>query len=374
MPPTTLPTELEPSLRLPQQAPPSSGISRPLHVALLLALFCGGLFGTASVIDRLLPFPPVPTVKGKLDWFSRHGDEYDTLFIGSSRTFCHIIPQIFDRCMAQAGMPTHSFNLGINGMRSPEDTYLLEKALAGRKAPLKLVVVEANALRIEADANSLGTLRGVYWHDFQRFTHICRGILEEHAGKHGAFTPKAILATLGALRYNLDTTVNKSLNVGRGLEWLEARLVKQEPTPLQDIGKYNDGYVMYDTPVSKISEGEWSLLQAKLQKVLQKPTLPDYATRASQYELQAKRRLIESFGGQMITFAPPVAAKNVFLPDPSVHPALANLNFADPLLYPELFEKQNRFDSGHINQQGAEIFTRLLAGRIAPLRKNPSQR
>jgi hypothetical protein len=41
------------------------------------------------------------------------------------------------------------------------------------------------------------------------------------------------------------------------------------------------------------------------------------------------------------------------------------LSFADPVAYPELFEVENRFDRWHLDAEGAALFTRRLAERLA---------
>lgn len=363
MPTTSL--QAAPDQQTPIQNPPIHGSRRVLRVAFLGLLFCVGLFGTSAVFHRLLPFPNVPTVKAKIDWLAAHGDEYDTLFVGTSRTFAHIVPELFDRLMAEAGMPTHSFNLGVNGMRPPEDTYVLEAALAKRRAPLKLVVMEANALQVYTeDDQALGTSRAVYWHDLKRSLAVCRCTLETKVNGRAQFSPSSILWKLDAFRHNLNLFMSQTLSSGGGLEWLETRLGDPKPTPKNELGKRSDGYVLYDTPLQSINDGEWSIIQQRLAKLAVKPIHFVNKTKASQTEIRTKLRLIQPFGAQTVSFIPPMAGGNVFTPNPAIYPNLPIFNFADPARYPELFQRANRFDSGHLNQQGAEVFTRMLVEKI----------
>ena len=355
----------EPDQRQSISAKPRRYGPSPLWVAFLVGLFCVGIFGTAAVIHRQLPFPPIATVKGKVGWFVEHGDQYDTLFVGSSRTNCHIIPELFDRLMAQAGMPTHSFNLGLNGMRPPEDTFVLETALSKRRAPLKLVVAELNEIHVYTnDDEAHGTSRAVYWHDWKRFMAVSRAVLEMKVEGRRKLSPMGILWKLDALRYNLNLYLSRTLSAGRGLDCLEARLATTEQTFLGDVGSRFDGYLRYDTPLQTINDAEWDVLKSRLAKGAKKPVRFNYGTKASQLELQEKQRLVESFGGRMVTFVPPLPSGNVFTLNPARQPDVDCFDFADPGLYPELFQRENRFDSGHLNQQGAEIFTRLLVKKI----------
>src|SRR5437016_2606538 len=124
---------------------------RWLYALGCFALFALGLFGAGALVATRIPFSPEKGVREKIDWLAEHEDRYDTFFLGTSRTFGGIRPDLFDQAMAAAGTPTHSFNLGINGMRPPEDSYVLEQVLARRHRPLKLVVVECNPVHIMTD-------------------------------------------------------------------------------------------------------------------------------------------------------------------------------------------------------------------------------
>jgi hypothetical protein len=50
------------------------------------------------------------------------------------------------------------------------------------------------------------------------------------------------------------------------------------------------------------------------------------------------------------------------------------LDFSDPARYPELYDPRHRYDSDHLNLAGAEMFSRLLAARIASLPPSASPR
>jgi len=81
---------------------------------------------TCLILRVVLPFPEIDDgVSQKFRFFAAHKDEFDTLFIGSSRVYFQISPAIFDRVTRASGLPTHSFNFGIGGMYLPETSYLL---------------------------------------------------------------------------------------------------------------------------------------------------------------------------------------------------------------------------------------------------------
>ena len=72
----------------------------------------------------------------------------------------------------------------------------------------------------------------------------------------------------------------------------------------------------------------------------------------------------------MVTFEPPLAGMKVFVPDPKIQPGLPCFNFASPECYPEFYRKENRFDEGHLNPQGAELFTRRLVEQLVDWQKS----
>src|SRR5262245_31919094 len=101
------------------------------NLILFVAVFALAAFGLGAISPR----QRVPIVTPKLTWMEENADNYDVLFLGSSRTYRQIIPELFDQLMAEGGKTVRSFNLGVDGMRPPEDTYLLEQTLAQRNKP-----------------------------------------------------------------------------------------------------------------------------------------------------------------------------------------------------------------------------------------------
>jgi hypothetical protein len=82
---------------------------------------------------------------------------------------------------------------------------------------------------------------------------------------------------------------------------------------------------------------------------------------------------VRSKGAELILLRTPMTGyygvEGVFL---AKHQAWCNqvpllLDFGIPGEYPALFDPRNRFDADHLNQDGAAIFTRGLAGRFASL-------
>ena len=72
----------------------------------------------------------------KLEFFAKHKDEFDTLFLGSSRFYYAILARRFSirRSRARTASRPAAFNFGIDGMHPPENFYVLEQILKTRAA------------------------------------------------------------------------------------------------------------------------------------------------------------------------------------------------------------------------------------------------
>src|SRR6185369_9557893 len=133
------------------------------------------LVGSGALLSEIQPL--VPEAREKYAWLAGHADDYDTLFLGSSRVYRGIIPAVFDKLTAAAGVPTHSFNLGIDGMKPPEDAYVLERVLALRPKRLRWVFIETGDVRQNVIRGGVGDVRSVHWHDTRRTILVLKALL-----------------------------------------------------------------------------------------------------------------------------------------------------------------------------------------------------
>ena len=117
-----------------------------------LVVIASGVFAfvlTCLFIEHLLPEELPWLVREKVTYLAAHGNEYDALFLGSSRVAVQIIPALFDRTAAEQGLAIKSFNAGISGMYPPQDAYVLDRILEAKPARLRWVFVELQPLAIE---------------------------------------------------------------------------------------------------------------------------------------------------------------------------------------------------------------------------------
>ncbi len=327
-----------------------------------LLCFAAATLLTAAVLGRFTEAPQDPLVGGKLAWWQAHGAEFDTLIIGTSRTFRGIIPGVFDETMAAAGEPARSFNLAADGMRPPEDDFVLEKALAVPGLKLRRVIVECNEVQMSEKNMDHPIPRDLYWHDAQRLRILWKRAWATPFGKRHSFTT-VFSKRLGDLELFAGHTrlwLWKSLHIGEATAWVRAdgngAVIDGG---LSAVGPRQDGSEE-SRPLPPMSGKALADYQRTLNELTAHTPPTSFGDPESQADLVRKRTLIESVGAQMILVRPPYLDKKVFAPSAS----LARVPFfdcSDPARFPQLYALEMRHDYGHTNARGSAIYTRLLA-------------
>ena len=337
-------------------------------VYILLFLASYGL--TCLGIRRLVPPLQVPIVSVKMEYWAEHADEYDAVFFGSSRTFRQVIPEIFEQDMAAAGIKTHAFNLGIDGMRPPEDTFYMEKALAYRTKPLKYVIVECNPIRLVVRDEDKGTARSVYWHDWPRIVSIFnKAFFPDSRKRRWGDRLHKVSFSWPHFEEHFEYWLWNNANAGRGHDLLFTLLNVDQLKPFSksDLGRRRDGYKP-PADIELMSAEKTAAYEKKRKEVLAKPLKPDPGDLASLEEFRRKNRLVEKMGGQMFLVIPPVLSENnIALKSGNGIPPV--FDFSDQTQYPELYEPLHRSDTGHTNYAGAVIYTHLIVKKMLPLLK-----
>jgi hypothetical protein len=312
--------------------------------------------GTCAGIHRLLPEPEIAAITPKLRHLRSSAGRYDTLFVGTSRTYHQVIPAEFDRI---AG--TKSFNGAVDGLFPPEDGYYLER-IAGTGARFRYVILELNSIRLRIDEAKRGTERVVYWHDAPRLLLLLR----EAGGLLGS--EKLSLAqkwdTLQMALERVGLFARAQTNLGRAA-FLRAHLQpiqKSRPFDTSALGQAGDGYLQVEYPPlsGAAKAGYERILAARLSQSAPATSGSVASQAAFQRLVQAARRI-----GEPILLVPPTLPPRKFIPPAT---DLHLLDFADPARLPELFTPEQRLDAEHLNTDGAKIYTELLAKEFLRVR------
>ena len=314
---------------------------------LAFVLVCAGL-------NALLPFPEIDVVSAELRFFQEHRDEFDTVFIGSSRIHHQVSPAIFDRVMGEAGHPTRTFNFGINGMFPPESGYVLERLLRTKPRRLKWVFIELDELETRRIPKAEASRRSLYWHDWKRTSLVLRKILD--GGDQG--NARDLFFFHSALFAKNFTNIGRKID----LSWWSSHLGKKAAPP-KTLGHDGDGYV---PQIKKMSAAEAVAYEAGLERaVAQAESRFVSASTEQAYRQWADE--VRKIGATPIFLVTPTTAQTKlgFRPESGI--AGAVMLFNDAKGYPQLYRNEMRFDADHLNGTGAEEFTRLIADNLSRL-------
>jgi hypothetical protein len=317
----------------------------------------------SSLAAHFLPPPELPhVVREKAAYLSKHGDDYDAIFLGSSRIQNHVMIGQFDQYMAAAGMPMKSFNFGISGMHSPEDEYVLDVILARPHARLGWIFVEADFLQTEVQTDQSGTLRGLYWHDWPRFLLLCQclSIAREKGFRRSM---KDAFSRWSDFLDHAHLFGQKCTNTGRGGQVLGKWLFQTPTAPMDwdSLGKGRDGWEPAIAKEKNVADRHSGRLRGILKERIVTPPSRDATDDGSQMALASLLEKIVRSGARPVILIPPRARESYFYPAPQLARRFPVIDLCNPAKFPDLYREDLRVDLSHLNEAGAEIFTRLTA-------------
>jgi hypothetical protein len=331
-------------------------------------------FITCVALRAVLPFPEIDGgVSQKFRFFAAHKDEFDTLFIGSSRVYFQISPAIFDRVTRENGLPTHSFNFGVGGMYLPETAYLLEQILNLKPRNLKWVFIEYDELQTKWSPENQSSRRALYWADWKRVALLLRKLTD--AGTDPLWLPgpaklrdivlrqKDEKNTRSLLTFYVTQVERNYTNISRAADVLDHFLNRDtKQRRASYLGAASDGYV---TRPNRMSPSQAAAYERVFAGAMAQPvTRP-----LSPYAVEAYRQCaqeVRDIGAAPIFLITPstteisVAAENTGLTG-------VVMAFNNPRTYPNLFRSSVRRDGQHLTKAGAEEFTRIVATNFVGL-------
>jgi hypothetical protein len=363
--------------KVPVEPPPlhkAAGRKTVIRALINSAIGASAFLITCIGLRAVLPFPEIDGgVSQKFRFFAAHKDEFDTLFIGSSRVYFQISPAVFDRATRQSGMPTHSFNFGIGGMYLPETAYLLEQILNLKPRKLRWIFIEYDELQTKWSPQNQTSRRALYWADWKQVSLLLRKLTD--AGTGALWRPDPTKLRDIVLRQKDEKNTRSLLtfyagqfeknytNIARAADVLDYFLGRDtKERRASYLGAASDGYV---TKPNRMSPSQAAAYERALAAAMaQAGTRP-----LSPYSVEGYRRCaqeVRSIGAAPIFLITPGTTQINVATESNGLPGVV-MAFNDPRAYPSLYRSSVRRDGQHLTKSGAEEFTRIVAANFVEL-------
>ncbi len=337
---------------------------------IVFALVCAEL-------GRLFP-REVSGISLKVRRFTERKKKVDILFVGSSRIYHGISPQVFDQTLRVTGRRWHSFNMGMDGMTTAEGFALMRRLLALHVHKPKYIFFEVQSgigagTPIKDDQVKE---RDVYWRDWDS---LLAGFRKLNAGlRWSGGTLSGQPYSLQRWKYfgplcaaDLRLWIRNAINFGVGDKviaryetflpvWGKAAAAKPSAIDGSNLPPSWDGYFAMSKPMAGETLAGY---RADLEKARDHPIerAPDLIMRAELRRFQEAmvRRKI-----QVVFVAPPalLGSRGAELNAPLQAPLF---DYNNLVRYPQFFAEENRLDSEHLNGPGAKLFSATLARDFA---------
>ncbi|KJR43768.1 hypothetical protein MCHI_000335 [Candidatus Magnetoovum chiemensis] len=298
----------------------------------------------------------------KVKYYNDNKDKFNTVFVGSSRMREHINPILFNNLLSKTHYDIVSISLAGGGIFNPEAYYLYEKLLHNSGNALRYAFLELQPLYNVTERN-LHTIETKYWLNFSYYKYVISYIL---------YSDESILSKFELMRNYTVSYVEKVFAIGI----YSSVFNDLNKSALYALPKYStaDYYRFVEHEIERLKKGRkpYKSLNADVD-MIRKVSLDGFADkkRLKAFNYGHYEKLME-----LIRQSKKKGIHLIFL----IHPRLERyddllaaadklpkenvIELADARKYPQFYLLQNTSDKIHLNSEGAEIFTRLLAEKF----------
>jgi hypothetical protein len=327
-------------------------------VLFILALVaCQVLLIGVVLQDVGIPYSHNKIFSAKYAFYKEHEKDYNALFMGSSRTYREINPEVIDAALPGLGL--NSINLGAPATFIPESVYLMDMLLANKSSgsPLRIVFMELT---------ELSTVKFVNWFTPRSFYYL--------DNKHLGLVWRVIMS---------NDNMSRRMQVERMYPFLQGYVLKNlfllpelqvEPQSQDALGLDHKGYYPLD----------WDLQQNNTPRLLERHNLFTKDTSGIQTRIAAQQKekvhgvgqayidylnefidTANRYGVRVYYVIPPKLRNYQALREAIPHIRdYRVIDMGSYARYPDLYQAKYWFDEGHFNSAGANLFSTYLAEAI----------
>jgi hypothetical protein len=345
-----------------------------LHLSLFLA-------GMAFIVANLHDVEPLPFwswSRNKVNWVTEHGEEYDTLFFGSSRMHYGLKPDVFDARMAELGTPTKSFNFALSGLRMHDVVHMLDWVVAHKPTSLKRAVIELHSFE--------QNIRGHQWFSDQDLEMHSPDVFWTRMQSVAISNTPSIDKAKQA-QYVLMHSVSNALRLGQGgritQDWIARSNGERLPKAydVEGRGWQSVATVQLDHMIqaSKDFPSQREHFERQLSWKATKAHMPGLVGGFNAAAIRKQASMLRAAGIEPIYVVMPTYSTDFYGRDgvAEVAKEVRVLELDDPAPNRPLYDWSGYYDASHLNADGATAFSRYLAERIVeveplPLGASPS--
>lgn len=295
----------------------------------------------------------------KRNFLVQHKADFNTLFIGSSKTHYQVDPLLFDSLVnssANEFNKVHSYNFGIDGMMPPESFFIYKSLLQRDSLKFKTAIIELNFLET-GETKNLFTWRGYYWLNRNTYNEYSSSLL----GSRYPFVQKAWnLSLLNVM------AIEQFYNMGKFNELVEFHQDQYANDTSKEVRTH--GFTALPHP------GKFS--QAEDQRIVNIKNASINAT--DNYNTWSSEKMNAAFNDclkQIIDLSHQKGIRLIFLfptqwnvyQYKELFPILNTIPDRNKIViyqysqYKTLFEPDHLFDNSHVDSVGARLYTGYVA-------------
>ena len=271
----------------------------------------------------------------------------NTYFLGNSKIFHQVIPQLFDSIVSTSG---NSFNLATDAANVFESDYLARQLIKEKKADNIIILYSAGFPGIQE--HNMNTRRSFYYWN--------AGYALDLIDFFGDKREKLI--------DHWKLLFKRYLLLGQGLEILDFTLDAHPDNEVREQICEDGGYYsMGDQYPDRV--GDIYKKQKKFLSNLPKQARRNLKLNKNPRELKDDEKVIYTMMNELILFGEENGTRvyPLYLPNSPVY-YIGDIENAiylgDGVEFPEFYDKKYWFDKGHLNGKGARVFTERLAERF----------